>query len=214
MRINWVCAAGAAVALALSACSSSKTEYFKTDGLIAPEGRCEQDPSQLGDVTPLGRIAEASGCYVPNPLSVRSLAGVSFSQPATVNCGMASPVHDWLQNSVQPAAQSAYGERVVSIDVIDSYSCRPRNNQRGAKMSEHGFGNAIDIGAFTLESGRKVSVLEDYYGGRADERFLRQVRGEACGQFHTVLGPGSDAHHRNHFHLDLEQRHSGHTYCK
>jgi hypothetical protein len=214
MRISWVWAAGAAVALALSACSSSKTEYFKTDGLIAPTGRCEQDPSALGNITTLGRIAEPSGCYVPNPVSIKSIGNVEFSQPATLNCGMVSPVHDWLRNTVQPAAQSAYGERVVSVDIAASYSCRPRNNRRGAKMSEHGFGNALDIAAFTLESGRKVSVRDDYYGSRGDERFLRQVRGEACGQFNTVLGPGSDRNHRDHFHLDLQQRRSGHSYCK
>ncbi len=90
---------------------------------------------------------------------------------------------------------------------------RPRNNVRGAKMSEHGFGNAIDIAAFTLEDGRKVSVLHDYYGSAASQRFLRQVRGEACGEFATVLGPGTDANHRDHIHLDLQNRRSGQAYC-
>ncbi len=81
-------------------------------------------------------------------------------------------------------------------------------------MSEHGFGNAIDIAGFTLESGRKVMVL-DGWNGRGDERkFLRQVRAEACGPFMTVLGPGSDAHHRDHLHLDLQHRRSGSRYCK
>ena len=94
-----------------------------------------------------------------------------------------------------------------------SYACRGRNNARGAKMSEHGFGNAIDISAFTLESGRKVSVLADWNGDRDAKKFLRQVRGEACGEFATVLGPGSDAHHRDHIHLDLQNRRSGNAYC-
>jgi hypothetical protein len=127
---------------------------------------------------------------------------------------MASPLDQWFTNSVQPAAERNFGEQVVSVDVFASYSCRPRNNQYGAKMSEHGFGNAIDIGAFTLASGRTVTVL-DGWNGSADERaFLRQVRQEACGDFKTVLGPGSDAEHRNHLHLDLQTRRNGSSYCK
>jgi hypothetical protein len=212
MRVKSVILAGLTAALLLSACSSSKT-YFETEGLVAPEGRCDTDPSRLGDVSRLGRINEGNGCFVPNPYSVRSVAGVHFSQPATLNCGMVAPVHDWLENTVQPAAESYFGERVVSLDIAASYSCRPRNNRRGAKMSEHGYGNALDISAFTLESGKKVSVLGDWGGGR-DGRFLREVRGEACGQFATVLGPGSDRHHRDHFHLDLQQRRSGKAYCR
>ncbi|NJM29493.1 MAG: extensin family protein [Rhizobiales bacterium] len=176
-------------------------------------GRCDSDPSRLGDVSRLGRINEGNGCQVPNPYSVRSIAGVHFSQPATLNCGMVAPVHDWMENTVQPAAGNAFGERVVSVDIAASYSCRPRNNKRGAKMSEHGYGNALDISAFTLESGKKVTVLGDWGGGK-DGRFLREIRGEACGQFATVLGPGSDRHHRDHFHLDLQQRRSGKAYCR
>ena len=159
-------------------------------------------------------IDEGNGCEVPNPWRVYALADVNFSQPATLNCGMADPLNDWLQNVVQPAAQRRFSESVVSVDIAASYSCRPRNNQSGAKMSEHGYGNAIDIAAFTLESGRKITVL-DGWRGRSDERsFLRLVREQACGDFMTVLGPGSDRHHRDHIHLDLQNRRSGQHYCQ
>ena len=80
-------------------------------------------------------------------------------------------------------------------------------------MSEHGYGNAIDIAAFTLESGRKVMVV-DGWSGRPDERgFLRIVRSQACDDFTTVLGPGSDRHHRDHIHLDLQNRRSKNHCC-
>jgi len=139
---------------------------------------------------------------------------VALSQPATLNCGMAEPLRDWLDGTVQPAARSSFGERVVGVEVAASYSCRPRNNRRGAKMSEHGYGNAIDIAAFTLESGRKVTVLDGWHGRRDEQRFLQRVHDEACGDFHTVLGPGSDRAHRNHFHLDLQNRRDGGHYCR
>jgi hypothetical protein len=142
---------------------------------------------------------------------VHEVAGVGFSQPATVNCGMIGPLNSWMNNTVQPAAQDVFGERVTSVTVAASYSCRPRNNRRGAKMSEHGYGNAIDISAFTLESGRTVEVKQGYFSFGREKSFLKQIRREACNDFNTVLGPGSDRHHKDHFHLDMANRRS--KYC-
>ena len=162
----------------------------------------------------LRRIDEGNGCEVPDPWNITALGGVSFSQPATLNCGMAAPLDDWLQKVVQPAARRSFGENVVAVDIAASYSCRPRNNERGAKMSEHGYGNAIDIAAFTLESGRMVTVAEGWRGGNGEPGFLHQVHDAACGEFHTVLGPDSDRNHHDHIHLDLQNRRSGSVYCR
>ncbi|MFT3987113.1 extensin family protein [Aestuariivirga sp.] len=197
----------------LAACSFSGHTNFETEGLIAPPQQCAVPPSTLGQAEKISRIDEGNGCEVPNPWRVYSLSTVQFSQPATLNCSMANPLNDWLNNIVQPAAKTSFGERVVAVDVLASYSCRPRNNVSGAKMSEHGFGNAIDIGAFTLEDGRKVTVLDGWYGRSDEQAFLREVRKDACGEFMTVLGPGSDSEHRNHIHLDLQQRRNHSTYC-
>lgn len=199
----------------LAACSGSRhgAKYFETEGLRAPVDACEVKPSHVGAAEPLGRIDEGNGCEVPDPWRVYSLSSVRLSTPATLNCGMASPLNDWVEQVVQPAAQRAFGESVSTVDVAASYSCRPRNNKRGARMSEHGYGNAIDIAGFTLESGRQVTVLGGYYGARDEQAFLRAVRADACADFMTVLGPGSDAHHRDHIHLDLQNRRSGQHYC-
>lgn len=201
-------------AIALAACSDSGApKYFETRGLRAPQSACLINPQSLGQVSQAPDIDEGNGCEVRHRYDVQSLAGIQFSQTATMNCGLTGPLNDWLANTVQNSARDAFGERVVGVDVAASYACRPRNNVRGAKMSEHGYGNAIDIAAFTLESGRKVSVLDDYYGSASSQKFLREVRSEACGEFATVLGPGSDANHRNHIHLDLQNRRSGQAYC-
>ena len=203
-----------ATVLALAACSDSSTrKYFETEGLRTPAAACSVDPRSLGQAQALPDIDEGNGCEVRNRYSLQSLGDVRFSQPATVNCGFVAPLNTWLDHAVQNSAVDAFGERVVSIDVAASYSCRARNNVRGAKMSEHGFGNAIDVSAFTLESGRKVSVLTDWNGAGDASKFLRQVRREACGEFMTVLGPGSDAYHQDHIHLDLQNRRSGEAYC-
>ncbi len=205
------------VSFVIAACGSEKSAkkgYFETKGLIAPEGSCQIKPSRIGLAEKIRNIDEGNGCEIPNAWRVQSIGSVAFSRPAIMNCGMAEPMKDWLEDMVQPAAQRTFGESVVSVDVAASYACRPRNNQWGGKMSEHGFGNAIDISAFTLESGRKVTVLAGWRGESDERRFLRTVHGEACREFRTVLGPESDSAHRDHFHLDLQARRNGGSYCR
>ena len=77
------------------------------------------------------------------------------------------------------------------------------NNVDGANLSEHGHANAVDISTFVLADGREVAVKSGWWGGLAERNFLRDVHRGACGVFTTVLGPGYDINHRDHFHLDL-----------
>lgn len=212
MRRTCVRAAAVAALLSVAACSSGSSKYdFETEGLIAPTGQCTVDPREVGQAEKIGDIKEGPGCRVRNAWRVHSLANVRFSQPATMNCGMVGPLTDWMNDIVQPAAQSAYGESVVGVDVAASYACRARNSKRGAKMSEHGFGNAFDVSGFVLEGGRKVTVARGWYGSSRDRAFLRAVHGESCHSFSTVLGP-KERNHRDHFHLDMQRRRSG-GYC-
>lgn len=204
---------GAALLAILSACGDG-SKQFSTEGLIAPPIHCLTDPRILGEAERLDPIDEGNGCQVPNPWKMYSVASVQLSQPATLNCSVTQPLHDWMNGTVQPAAQAAFGENVTAITVAASYSCRARNNKRGARMSEHGFGNAIDISSFTLADGRKITVKQGWRGDGDERDFLREIRHDACGEFMTVLGPGSDRHHGDHFHLDLANRRSGKAYCK
>jgi hypothetical protein len=199
----------------LTACSSSVTKpYFETAGVSRPNNNfCAASPQSFGKAEKIKDFSEGNGCGVSNGYRIFAVSGVNFSEPATVTCSVANTFNSWVENSVQPQAENIYGERVVAVKVAASYACRPRNNVRGAKLSEHGMGNAIDIAAFTLASGKEVTVLGDYYSGGKDGKFLKAVRGEACGPFHTVLGPGSDAAHKDHLHMDLQRMRSGGAYC-
>lgn len=204
---------GCAAAI-LAACSSGGSrQSFDAAGVIAPPSQCNIVPTSYGAAERLRNFSRGNGCGIGNPWRTYSIANVNFSQPADMNCGMSAPLNDWISQAVQPTAQRVFGERVVSVDVLASYSCRPRNNVSGARLSEHGLGNAIDIGAFTLASGRRVDVEQGWFGSSDERWFLKQVRRDACNDFMTVLGPGSDYEHRNHFHLDLEVRRSGQHYC-
>jgi len=201
--------------LALSSCSSGRrSAQFTLDGVTAPPRVCALNPNQFAQAERVPDFHESNGCGVTNGYRIYTINDVGLSQSALVTCDLADAVSGWVANVVQPMAQSIYGQRVVAIKVAASYACRARNNKFGAKLSEHGFGNAIDIAAFTLSDGREVSVLRDYYNGGADGKFLRAIRARACGLFNTVLGPGSDSNHRDHLHLDKMFLRKGRgTYC-
>lgn len=199
----------------LTACSTSIDKpYFQTAGVYKPSNaNCTANPQSFAQAEPIADFSEGNGCGITNGYKITAMGDVAFSQPATVTCSVANTFNEWLQNSVQSRAQTIYGERIVALKIAASYSCRPRNNVRGAKLSEHGLGDAIDVAGFTLASGREVTVLTDYYGDSNNRAFLRAVRGDACGPFHTVLGPGSDQYHNDHIHFDLQRERSGGPYC-
>ncbi len=116
---------------------------------------------------------------------------------------MTAALDRWVARSVQPAARRYFGRPVVEIRQIASFSCRGRNGNRYGAPSEHAFGNALDISGFRLSGGHEITVVRGWKGGQRERAFLRAVFIGACSEFYTVLGPGSDRHHYNHFHIDL-----------
>ena len=126
---------------------------------------------------------------------------------------MVSALDQWVAGSVQVAAQRWFGQPVIEIHQISAYSCRGMNGNPHAHISEHAFGNALDVAAFTLADGRRVTVSEGWRGLPEEQGFLRDVHAAACQQFSTVLGPGSNVYHSDHLHLDLMRRSSGRSIC-
>ena len=104
------------------------------------------------------------------------------------------------------------GGGVHSLKVVAHYSCRTRNNQPGAKISEHGRGKAIDIAAINLKNGVALTVLKGW-NDPVQGPSLKKVHAGACGPFGTVLGPRADRFHKDHFHFDTA-RHRGGPYCR
>jgi len=122
---------------------------------------------------------------------------------ALLRCPMIPQVERWVAETVAPQARTHLGSPVVEVTVAASYSCRAINHIAGGKLSEHGYANALDVSAFTLADGRRITVKGGWYGDSGERAFLRAVHGGACRQFTTVLGPEADRHHRDHFHMDL-----------
>jgi hypothetical protein len=147
------------------------------------------------------------------PQVTASVGPVAVMPAATLACPIVSALEQWIDGAVQPAAQRWFGERVVEIKQISAYSCRGMNGQPGAHISEHAFGNALDIAAFTLADGRRVVVQTGWNGSPEEQGFLRDVEAAACQEFNTVLAPGSNRFHYNHIHVDLMRRSSGRRIC-
>ena len=142
------------------------------------------------------------------------MTGAAAVQPAaTLACPIVSALDGWFANGVQPAATKWFGQQVAEIRQISAYSCRSMNGQRGTPISEHAFGNALDVASFTLADGRKVTVKDGWRGTPEEQGFLRDVHASACQQFATVLAPGSNAFHYDHIHVDLARRASGRQVC-
>lgn len=156
------------------------------------------------------------GAAKPFEVSAADQGSVSLRPPALLRCPMIPQVERWVSNVVKPNAEYYFGMPVVEMKVAASYGCRPMNNQSGAKLSEHGYANALDVSAFTLADGRVVTVKAGWWGAERERLFLRAVHEGACQEFTTVLGPNSDSFHNDHFHLDLARRgRDGRSrYCK
>jgi hypothetical protein len=134
---------------------------------------------------------------------------VSLKPAATLRCGMAAALADWVRTEVEPLAEGS-GSELRDFDNFDSYDCRGRNGVVGAQLSEHGRANAIDVRGWKLANGQSVELTD-----RNVPRGLREtVLHSVCARFTTVLGPGSDGYHEDHIHLDLMERHNNYKICQ
>ncbi|WP_448953097.1 extensin-like domain-containing protein [Labrys neptuniae] len=160
--------------------------------------------NNLARLAPEPSIAKGS-CSVAQPYRLMAIGPSSRTTlvpAATVDYAMVNGLVRW-EAGMQAAAKQYLGENVVAIKVAASYVCRSMNNIRGAKLSEHAHGNAIDISGYITASGKEITVSHDFHGSGAKTAFLKQVHGVTCGVFQVVLGPGSDGYHEDHFHMDL-----------
>jgi hypothetical protein len=139
---------------------------------------------------------------------------IEIKPVATLACPIVSALDRWFANAVQPAARKWFNQPVVEIKQISAYSCRGMNGQAGANISEHAFGNALDIAAFVLADGHRITVKGGWQGTPEEQGFLRDVQASACDQFTTVLAPGSNRFHYDHIHVDLMRRPSGRRICQ
>lgn len=205
------------VALSVAGCRFSDYEEREPWRTQAEEECLSRQAYQPSAFVEQGSEINGRGaCGITRPLKVVALSQgfVTVNPTAQLGCPIVAAVEYWFEQVVQPQAEAWFGEPVVEIRQISAYSCRNMNNGNpNSSISEHAFGNAIDISSFRLQSGREVKVKGGWNGPRDENGFLRNIHAQACDFFSTVLGPGADAFHYDHLHLDLSRRASGRSVC-
>ena len=182
--------------------------YPSRDRATAPYSPRPDIAGRYPQTAPLPPLGPSRG----NP--VTAFGPVAVKPTATLACPIVSVLDRWLADAVQPAAMRWFGARVVEIRQISAYSCRGMNGNSYAHISEHAFGNALDIAGFTLADGRHISVKDGWKGLPEEQGFLHDVQATACQQFTTVLAPGSNVYHYDHIHVDLMRRASRRLICQ
>jgi len=206
-RCVWPLRAAALALFALSGCGvfeRAERPAWRTNAENACFAEGLVKPSEY--IQPESAIDGPGICGMTRPLKLIALQNgqVQVSKPVTVDCSLTAGLDQWLQEVLQPLAQARFGVGVAEIDAFGAYSCRSVDNVSGARLSEHAFGNAVDVSGFTLADGRKIVIARDWgKTGSQESAFLHDAQASACERFTTVLAPGSDSFHYNHFHLDL-----------
>ncbi len=188
---------------------ASPPSMMPTDEVV-----CRRELKRLGvKYRDLAPIHDSKSCRIDYPVSVSGLSGgIKMKPAATLNCEMAATFARWTKNELAPAARYRYLSGVRTIHQGSSYSCRRINGSR--TLSEHSRGNALDIMRIELNNGRDIDVKKPGWFAFRQRGFLNTVRADGCQYFTTVLGPGYNYDHRNHFHFDIKPRRNGYRACR
>lgn len=182
--------------------------------LSVDEQACRRDLKKLGVVfKELAQINDGGACRIDNPVLVSAIGGVKMKPAATLNCEMAVTFASWTRKELVPSARWRYISGVKTIHQGSSYSCRKIAGSRGVP-SEHSRGNALDVMRIELSNGKDIDVRKPGWFAFRQRGLLNNVRADACEYFTTVLGPGYNYDHRNHFHFDIKPRKNGYRACR
>jgi hypothetical protein len=192
------------IALVMGANRSPAAEADSCAARLSSAGITVEGPGEM-------QRASDPACSIDDPVRLISVIDpalparrIFFPDKPLLACAMAGRVARFSADIAAPLALGVFGKELAAVATGPGFECRPRNRQAGAKPSSHGRGLAVDIASIALHGGAKVIVAAP--AGPLDTRFLAALRAAACGSFNTVLGPGSDAAHADHIHLDMEPR--------
>jgi hypothetical protein len=179
----------------------------------ADEADCRRDLKRLRVAyRDLQRIDQGGACRIDHPVEISAIGSVRLQPAATVTCAMAKAFARWTKDELVPSARLRYLSGVRTIVQGSSYSCR---NIRGSRTaSEHSKGNAIDVMRIVLNNEKSINVRRPGFFAFRQRSLLNNVRADACGYFSTVLGPGYDRDHKDHFHFDIKARRNGYVACR
>jgi hypothetical protein len=178
------------------------------------EIQCRRELKRLGvrfqDLAP---INDGGSCRIDHPVKVLGFSGnITMKPAATLSCDMALAFASWTKDELAPSARRRYWSGVDTIHQGSSYSCRRIAGT--AVASEHSKGNALDVMRIELKNGRDIKVEKQGLFAFRARGLLKTVRADGCDYFTTVLGPGYNAAHADHFHFDIKERRNGYRACR
>ncbi len=187
---------------------------FNTAEVTAAPSECRLRLEAIASILPMPRLIGPGACGGGDMVELDAVHlnngnTVAFNPKPLIRCEMAEELASWVRDDAAPQVEKV-GPALKRIETYDDFECRGRNRVNGAKLSEHGKGNAVDVRAFVLADNRELALTDV----TVSKELRTSLRDAACARFTTVLGPGSDAHHDNHIHLDLVQRHNGYRICQ
>jgi hypothetical protein len=160
--------------------------------------------------SPLPDRDYGGGCTVIGAVQLLDI-GVPITGLKAMRCGLAEEFIGWTRNAVAPAAFQILGSRLVKVETFGTYACRNTIGTATERLSGHALANAVDVSAFILEDGRRVSIENDW---RSDDpeirRFFEVIHTSACKRFGTVLSPDYNSAHHNHLHLEDDHK----SFCR
>ncbi len=180
-------------------------------GVFDPSPAARQCFSDLGKAnvrfSPLPNRQFTGGCSQIDSIKLLDV-GADVTNLGPVKCELAGKFAAWTEYAVKRAARKYLGSDLQRIETMGSYSCR--NIAGSGRLSQHAHANAIDVSAFVLTDGRRITVENNWKSGHREMQFLAAIHDSACKRFGTVLSPNYNAAHRDHLHLDM----SGNGYCR
>jgi hypothetical protein len=187
---------------------------FQTVAVTSEPSDCRKRLEKTAKLRPLPRLMGPGACGGEDMVELEAVLmdkgkAIDIRPAPTLRCEMAEQLTLWVRDDIVTRVAKS-GLTLASVETYDDFSCRGRNRVFGAKLSEHGKGNAVDIRSITFTD-KKSALLTD----KAFAKDVRtDLRASACARFMTVLGPGSDGYHEEHIHVDLAQRRGGFRMCQ
>jgi len=187
---------------------------FDSAAVTAEPSDCRKRLETIATIAPMPRLIGPGACgggdmIQLDAVNVAGRAAIELRPAPVLRCEMAESLATWIRDEATPRLAKA-GASLRRVETYDDYECRGRNRINGAKLSEHGKGNAIDLRAFTLADNRVIGLTDI----GVPKELRSSLRESACARFTTVLGPGSDGYHESHIHLDIAARRNGYRICQ
>jgi hypothetical protein len=186
---------------------------FNSADVTSKPSDCRLRLEEIAAIEPMPRLIGPGACGGGDMVQLDAVlladrTRIELKPAPLLRCEMAESLTGWIRDEAAPRL-SAIGGVLRSVETYDDFECRGRNRVFGAKLSEHGKGNAVDVRSFKLADGRTIGLTDM----TAPKDLRADLRASACERFTTVLGPGADAHHDGHIHLDIAERRQGYRIC-